>query len=126
MESSTARHQNLFTTLTAGRACILRVREPLDRAALPALREQIERLVAAGRRFVLLDLQHAPYADSDALRFLAEVERRLRERGGKLTLIVPDRSVIARALRLLRWEQTLPWCPSARQAWRTRARRATA
>jgi anti-anti-sigma regulatory factor len=89
------------------------------------VREQVESLVAAGRRFLLCDLRESAYADSDALRFLAEVQERLRARGGKLTLIVADPGVIARALRLLRWEQILPWSPSARQAWRVRARRAT-
>jgi anti-anti-sigma regulatory factor len=90
------------------------------------MRSQIEHLVDAGRRFLVCDLREAAYADSDALRFLADLQRRLRERDGKLTLILPDRSVIARALRLLHWEQILPWCSSARQAWQSRARRASA
>jgi anti-anti-sigma factor len=115
-----------FTTIAAGRVAILRVLGPLDGRTTPDLREEMERLAATGRRFVLCDLRHAPYADSDALRFLADLQRRLHDRGGQLTLILPDRSVIARALRLLGWEQLLPWYSSARRAWQLGARRAAA
>jgi anti-anti-sigma factor len=124
--SANSSREEFVTTFAAGRVCVLRVHAPLDRATFPAVREQLERLVGSGRRFLLCDLCQAAYADSEALRFLADLQHRLRERGGKLTLIVPDRSVIARALRLLRWEQILPWCPSARQAWQARARRGVA
>ena len=40
----------------AGRAHVLRVHGPLERTTLPALREQVERLMASGRRFLLCDL----------------------------------------------------------------------
>src|SRR5438067_407264 len=105
-----------FTSAAAGRAHVLRVHGPLEHNTLPALREQIERLMASGRRFLLCDLRRAAYADSDALRCLADIQRRLQARGGKLTLILPDRSVIARALQLLGWEQFLPWHTCARSA----------
>ncbi len=67
-------------------------------------REHVAAAVDAGRRFLLVDLEHVTYIDSGGVGALVEVFMRVLNRGGRLTLLRPN----ACAMRVLDMTRLTP------------------
>lgn len=81
-------------------AVIAPVRD-IDIATVPALRDQIDALVAEGVRRILINCQHVTFIDSSGLACLLSRERNLNRLGGLLSLVntSPD---VTRSLQIAR------------------------
>ncbi len=55
------------------------------------LRDHVQRLMAAGRLDVMLDLSGVTFADSTVVDEIASTHLALRRRGGRLTLLNPSK-----------------------------------
>ncbi|MBK7721087.1 MAG: anti-sigma factor antagonist [Austwickia sp.] len=79
----------------------------VDVYTAPALREQLDRLIAAGRRHMVLDLEQVPFMDSTALGVLVGRLKLTRVQHGSLRVVctVPR---ILRVFDITGLKQVLP------------------
>lgn len=70
----------------------------------------LNRMYHAGSRFFALDIQNVQHMDSAALGQLIRAAQRLQQRGGKIALVNPDRSVDY-LFRLTRLDRIFPVRP---------------
>jgi anti-anti-sigma factor len=75
---------------------------------------------------MVLDLRDVPFADSDGIRAILQLQADLAERQVRLAVVVPDGGVVRRALHLLGFDRVLDLHETARQAFRAAPRRAVA
>lgn len=73
----------------------------IDIASVPLLRKQVDALVAAGTRRILINCQRVAFIDSTGLAFLLARARDLMNAGGLLSLVNAS-SAIARFLQIAR------------------------
>lgn len=84
----------------------VRVTDELDLATLPALREQLDRVLQARPRSIEVDLTACPFLGLDAVSALAGLSARAR-RQGTLLRVVGMRPAARRVVRMLGLEQDL-------------------
>jgi stage II sporulation protein AA (anti-sigma F factor antagonist) len=72
----------------------------VDWAGAPAVTSRVHRAIAAGRRWILLDLTQVPSIGSAFLAGVVDGHRRLRRRGGAVVVVGAD-AAVAYALRHL-------------------------
>jgi anti-anti-sigma factor len=89
---------------------VVRVRDALDAAAAPALRERLIGLLRPGMRLLVLDLSRVRSCDSAGLAVLVGAQRRARLLGIVLRLAAPSPPV-AKLLRLTGLDRSLTICP---------------
>ena len=78
---------DLLLSARPGRGCtVVEVRGELDMATAPQLRDDLQRLVDAGDRQVVVDMAGVGFMDSSALGTLVVMFQSLREVGGRLCL----------------------------------------
>jgi anti-anti-sigma factor len=94
---------------------VVRVRDALDAAAVPALRERLIGLLRPGMRLLVLDLSRVPSCDSAGLAVLIGAQRRARLFGIVLRLAAPSPPV-AKLLRLTGLDRSLIICPDLSSA----------
>ncbi|MFF0467356.1 STAS domain-containing protein [Micromonospora zamorensis] len=86
----------LQLSVRAGRGCtVLEVRGELDMATSPQLRENLQRLVDAGDRRVVVDLAGVGFMDSSGLGALVVMFKALRDAGGRLCLAAVQPAVLS-------------------------------
>jgi anti-sigma B factor antagonist len=73
------------------RAATVRVRGELDMASTVALQHELEALLGEDEESLVLDLTEVPFCDVPVLNLLLRTERRLRSRGGALTVVAACR-----------------------------------
>ncbi|MFF5207571.1 STAS domain-containing protein [Streptosporangium sp. NPDC000396] len=78
---------------TEGRRTVVRVRGEVDMVTAESLGVALDRAVSAGAPWVEVDLAQVPFMDCSGLRVLFRAKRRLRDRGGTLTLSTPSAQV---------------------------------
>jgi len=66
----------------------------VDLAAAPALREQIDSILASGQSTIVIDLLDATFLDSTALGVLVGGLEECRDAGGELHLIVVEPRIL--------------------------------
>lgn len=76
-----------------GRFAFLSIRGDLDAATSPLLKRALLQEIGSGARDVVVDMSGVRFADSTALAALAEAERWLSERSGRLTVEEPSKAV---------------------------------
>ena len=59
----------------------------IDLASVPGLRDEMDALVAAGGRRILVNCENVAFIDSTGLAFLLSRARRLMQEGGMLSLV---------------------------------------
>jgi anti-sigma B factor antagonist len=75
----------------AGNAWVVTLRGEVDAYSAPSLREDLRVLVEErGALVVVIDLSAVTFLDSSGLGAIVGVLRRLRERGGRLTIVEPE------------------------------------
>ena len=89
---------------------VVRLRDALDGAAAPALRERLIGLLRPGMRLLVLDLSRVPSCDSAGLAVLIGAQRQARLLGIVLRLAAPSPPV-AKLLRLTGLDRSLSICP---------------
>ena len=94
---------------------VVRLRDALDVAAAPALRERLIGLLRPGMRLLVLDLSRVPSCDSAGLAVLIGAQRRARLLGIVLRLAAPSPQV-AKLLRLTGLDRSLTICPDLSSA----------
>jgi anti-anti-sigma factor len=94
---------------------VVRLRDALDAAAAPALRERLIGLLRPGMRLMVLDLSRVPSCDSAGLAVLIGAQRRARLTGIVLRLAAPSPPV-AKLLRLTGLDRSLTICPDLSSA----------
>ncbi len=94
---------------------VVRLRDALDIAAAPALRERLIGLLRPGMRLLVLDLSRVPSCDSAGLAVLIGAQRRARLLGVVLRLAAPSPQV-AKLLRLTGLDRSLTICPDLSSA----------
>ncbi|MDG4820571.1 STAS domain-containing protein [Asanoa sp. WMMD1127] len=83
----------LVSTRRAPRHVVVEVRGELDMDTTPQLRAELQRLVDAGDREVVVDLGGVPFMDSSALGDIVLTFTALRDVGGRLSLAAVQRQV---------------------------------
>lgn len=73
----------------------------IDISTVPALRAEVDGLIDAGTRRVLVNCQHVGFIDSTGLAFLLSRARRLMQEGGLLSLVNAS-SAVARFIQIAR------------------------
>jgi anti-anti-sigma factor len=109
--------------LLAGRTGFVALRGALRGAEALA---EVCRSATRSHRAVVLDLRDVPFADSDGIRALLQLQAELSERQIRLAVVVPTGSVVRRALSLLGFDRVLDLHETARGAFRAAPRRAVA
>ena len=66
----------------------------LDLYVAPDFRRQVFEVVADGVDHVVIDLLDVTFVDSTALGILADAAKRLRTRGGSMTIVCRDRNIL--------------------------------
>ena len=94
---------------------VVRLRDALDVATAPALRERLIGLLRPGMRLLVLDLSRVPSCDSAGLAVLIGAQRRARLLGIVLRLAAPSPPV-AKLLRLTGLDRSLTICPDLSSA----------
>ena len=112
---STATESRMATGLAPAARTVVRLRDALDVAATPALRERLIGLLRPGVRLLVLDLSRVPSCDSAGLAVLIGAQRRARRLGIVLRLAAPSLPV-ANLLRLTGLDRNLTICPDCRAA----------
>lgn len=69
---------------------ILRLGGRLDFAAAPQLREEMEQVIAAGSRTLIVDLSQIAFVDSSGMGALLHGTRQTRQVGGNLVIVDPQ------------------------------------
>jgi anti-sigma B factor antagonist len=112
--SSTSESRTAIS-LTPPARTIVRLRDALDVAAAPALRERLIGLLRPGMRLLVLDLSRVPSCDSAGLAVLIGAQRRARLLGIVLRLAAPSLPVV-KLLRLTGLDRSLTVCPDLSSA----------
>ena len=94
---------------------VVRVRDALDAAAVPALRERLIGLLRPGMRLLVLDLSLVSSCDSAGLAVLIGAQRRAQVLGIVMRIAAPSVPV-AKLLRLTGLDRSLTICPDLRGA----------
>jgi anti-anti-sigma factor len=94
---------------------VVRLRDVLDIATAPALRERLIGLLRPGMRLLVLDLSRVSSCDSAGLAVLIGAQRRARLLGIVLRLAAPSPPV-AKLLRLTGLDRSLTICPDLSSA----------
>ena len=97
-------------------AVVAQLRGEVDISNARSVRERLLGAVPNTATALVLDLSGAAYLDSSGVRLIFELAGRLRSRGQKLELVVPDDSMIKRVLVLTEVEQVVPLSSSVQAA----------
>jgi anti-anti-sigma factor len=88
------------------RATVVRLRGEVDAATAPLI--ETELLTTAPERGLVLDLRGVDYLDSAGIAMLDSLRRARR-----LTLVIEDASIVARAIAIVGFDQLIPVWPSS-------------
>jgi anti-anti-sigma factor len=97
-------------------AVIARLGGEVDISNARSVRERLLDAIPNTATSLVLDLSEAGYLDSSGVRVIFELAGRLRSRGQKLELVVPDGSVIKRVLMLTEVQRVVPMSGSVEAA----------
>jgi anti-anti-sigma factor len=99
-----------------GNAVIARLKGEVDISNASSVKDGLLRAVPNTATVLVLDLSDTAYVDSSGVRLIFELAERLRSRGQKLELVVPDDSMIKRVLVLTEVQQVVPMSTSVQGA----------
>jgi anti-anti-sigma factor len=82
----TSRERDMEAGVTSNEVAVVEPRGRIDSVAAPALTDQIDRLIRAGSRNLLIDLRDIAYVSSAGFRALLVARKLVDETGGKVIL----------------------------------------
>lgn len=77
----------------------------LDAFSAPALRSQLDELMAGGVQDFVIDLSGTPFMDSAGMAVLVSLLRRTRQNGGSVKLVWPRSEAVRRTLQLTQFDR---------------------
>lgn len=77
----------------------------LDAFSAPALRQQLDDLLADGVQNFVIDLSVTPFMDSAGMAVLVSLLRRTRQEGGSVKLVWPRAEAVRRTLQLTQFDR---------------------
>ncbi|WP_046500938.1 STAS domain-containing protein [Streptomyces odonnellii] len=97
-----------------GRTTLVELHGEIDVLTAPAISEYLDSLTDVPKPDLLIDLQHVSFLDCRGLSVLCRARRRIRERGGRLALIIRNPPIhrMLRITGLLDAFDVLDACPS--------------
>jgi anti-sigma B factor antagonist len=101
-----------------GEVLLARLSGEVDLSNVFSVREQLLAAVPNTATSLVLDLSDTAYIDSSGVRLIFELAQRMRVRGQKLELVVPDDSFIKRVLLLTQVERVVPIAGSIEELMR--------
>ena len=90
-----------------GDAVVARLAGEVDLSNASSVKDRLLHAVPNSAAALVLDLSETAYVDSSGVRLIFELAERLRSRGQKLELVVPDDSRIKRVLLLTEVQQVV-------------------
>jgi anti-anti-sigma factor len=99
-----------------GDAIVARLVGEVDLSNASSVKDRLLQAVPNTATALVLDLSGTAYVDSSGVRLIFELAERLRSRGQKLELVVPDDSRIKRVLLLTEVQQVVPMSNSVEGA----------
>jgi anti-anti-sigma factor len=99
-----------------GDVVIATVKGEIDISNAASVKDGLLRAVPNTATALVLDLSNTAYVDSSGVRLIFELAERLRSRGQRLALVVPDESMIKRVLFLTEVQQVVPMSTSVQGA----------
>ncbi|MDX6738668.1 STAS domain-containing protein [Actinocorallia sp. A-T 12471] len=102
-----------------GGVAVVRPKGDVDVSTAPALRAELERMIADGTRAFVIDLADVTFLDSTGMAVFVGVWQRLRNEGGSFALAAATRRV-AEPLRLTRLDRSLNLSETVEEALRGR------
>ena len=108
---------------TAGKElCIVGVEGRLDQTLTPELEAELERVLAAGRRRIIIDMSGVSYINSGGLRCLVSAWRNAKRQGGHVVLagLTPKVADIVSMVGFDKVFDVYPSAVDARRAWQDR------
>jgi anti-sigma B factor antagonist len=103
---------------TQGSWTIIQVAGELDLYTSPTLRDDVLSRIEAGQHHLAIDLQQVTFMDSSTLGVLVACLKRMRERGGDITLLGVEGSPL-KVLTLTGLDRVFTLIPSAGELPRT-------
>jgi anti-sigma B factor antagonist len=90
-----------------GDAVVARLAGEVDLSNASSVKDRLLHAVPNSAAALVLDLSETAYVDSSGVRLIFELAERLRSRGQRLELVVPDDSRIKRVLLLTEVQQVV-------------------
>jgi anti-anti-sigma factor len=87
---------------------VAHVREDIDAANAPALREQLADQVDPGTDRLIVDLSETRYIDSAGIDMLFRLAELLRQRRATMLLVIPPESNLVRLAEIVGISQAMP------------------
>jgi anti-anti-sigma factor len=91
-----------------GQIMLARLSGEVDLSNVPSVRERLLAAIPNTATALVLDLSDTDYLDSSGVRLIFELAERMRTRGQKLHLVVPESSFVKRVLLLTQVHQVVP------------------
>jgi anti-sigma B factor antagonist len=91
---------------------VARIRGEIDMSNVAELGTALQSAVGHAAPGLIIDFTQTEYLDSAGLHFIFDLGKRLRDRGQRLYLVVPDDSPVAAVLDIVNVESLAPRCES--------------
>jgi anti-anti-sigma factor len=91
---------------------VARIRGEIDMSNVGELTMTLKNAVVQTAAGLVVDFSTTEYLDSAGLHFIFDLGKRLRDRGQRLYLVVPDDSPVAAVLDIVNVESLAPRCES--------------
>jgi anti-anti-sigma factor len=87
------------------RTVTVAIPDRLDAFNAPAVRSQLDELMADGVKRFVVDLSQTPFMDSAGMAVLVSLLRRCRQAGGDVKLVWPQFEPVRRVLQLTQFDR---------------------
>lgn len=95
------------TSRSSGEHTVVQVAGEIDVYTAPTLREELAKLVDAGRHNLVVDLTDVPFMDSTGLGVLVGALKKVKTHGGDLALVI-DQEKVLKVFRITALTQVFP------------------
>jgi anti-anti-sigma factor len=95
---------------------VARIRGEIDMSNVGELSMALQNAVVQTSAGLVIDFTGTDYLDSAGLHFIFDLGKRLRDRGQRLYLVVPDDSPVASVLDIVNVESIAPRCATLEDA----------
>jgi len=89
---------------------VARIRGEVDMSNVRQLSTTLQNVVRQSAAGLVVDFSQTNYLDSAGLHFIFDLGKRLRDRGQRLYLVVPEPSPVAAVLEIVRVDSLAPRC----------------
>jgi anti-anti-sigma factor len=95
---------------------VARIRGEIDMSNVNELTMTLRNAVVQTAAGLVVDFTNTEYLDSAGLHFIFDIGKRLRDRGQRLYLVVPETSPVGAVLDIVNVESIAPRCPTLEDA----------